>query len=82
MLSLTKRGLSLFVLALAAASNVSHGLEETTQVEDSSDIPCVGIRTAKACKDAKASLLSHCVWCESKAVPSQCVSPDVAEVSD
>lgn len=82
MLSLTKRGLLLFTLALAAASSVSHGLEETTQQgEDVSDTPCVGIRTAKACKHEKASLLSHCVWCESKAVPSQCVTPDVAEVS-
>lgn len=78
MLSFSKRGL--LVLALAVAASVSHGLGETTQGEDGSDIPCVGIRTQKACEDTKASLLSHCVWCESKAVPSQCVTPDVAEV--
>eukprot|EP00752_Nemacystus_decipiens_P016408 g14665.t1 len=81
MLSLAKRGalLLLLVLALAAASSVSPGLGETTQDEGASDLPCVGIRTEKACLDAKASLLSHCVWCKSKAVPSQCVTPDVAE---
>lgn len=77
MVSLSKRGLLL--LALAVAAPVSHGLGETAQGEGGSDLPCVGIRTQKACEDAKASLLSHCVWCESKAVPSQCVTPDVAE---
>lgn len=80
MLSLATRGLLL--LALALASSVSQGrLGETTlQGEESLDIPCVGIRTASACRDDKATLLQHCIWCESKAVPSQCVSPDVAEV--
>lgn len=77
MLALTKRGL--IVLALAVVSSVSHGLVETAQGEDSSDIPCVGIRTAKDCRDEHVSLFQHCVWCESKAVPAQCVTPDMAE---
>lgn len=82
MVSLTMR--VLLVLAVVM-THVAHGLGDSTQgrqdpAPDSDIDPCLPQRTKKGCLHAHASLLRHCVWCKSKAVPSQCVTPDVAEV--
>lgn len=78
MVSLTRRGSLL--LALVSAASVSRGSGESTNGEEFPHIPCVIQRTADGCRDAKASLLSHCVWCKSKTLPAQCVTPDLADV--
>lgn len=68
------------LLALVLAASVFHGSGEATNGEEFPHIPCVIQRTAGGCRDAKASLFSHCVWCKSATFPAQCVTPDLADV--
>lgn len=68
------------LLALVVVAYVSHGSGESANGEEFPHVPCVIQRTADGCRDAKASLFSHCIWCKSKTLPAQCVTPDLADV--
>lgn len=79
MISRTRRGLLLPVLAVMAS--VSHGLGESKDESSSfPHIPCVVHSNEEDCRNGMASLLSHCVWCRSDALPAECVTPNLAEV--